>query len=144
MNGQKILPGTCLMKRGEVWWINFDPSVGGEIKKIRPAVIVSNDLSNKHMNRLQVVPVTSQVGRCYPCESYVLLKGKPGKAMADQLTTVSKQRFKQKMCTITAKELFSLEEAIKLQLQINQAASEPTTMADESKFLLLYLLICVT
>jgi len=50
------------MLRGEVWWVNFDPSLGGEIQKTRPAVIVSNNASNRVLNRLQVLPITSQVG----------------------------------------------------------------------------------
>jgi len=76
------------MKRGEVWEVNFEPSVGW---KKRPAVIISNDAANKYLNRVQVVLLTTRVGHIYPGEAVVMLR-QSNKAMADQLTTVSRLR----------------------------------------------------
>lgn len=104
------------MNRGEVWWINFDPSVGGEIKKERPAVIVSNNAANRNLNRVQVVPLTSNTSRIYPSEALVTLQGRPSKAMADQLTTVSKKRMRKKAGDLTPEEIAAVELAVRVQL----------------------------
>jgi mRNA interferase MazF len=107
------------MKRGEVWWVNFDPSVGGEIQKERPAVIVSNDIANRLLNRVQVVPLTSNVERLFPSEAYVSLGGVQHKALADQLTTVSKKRLTNKMGKISKSALQAVERVIKIQLGLS-------------------------
>lgn len=107
-----------MMRRGEVWWVDFNPSIGGEIQKVRPAIIVSNDAANKLLNRVQVVPVTSNNAKCYPCEAYVEIEGKLCKAMADQIATVSKQRLKSKICRISEQNALEVERAIKVQLAL--------------------------
>lgn len=104
------------MKRGEVWWVDFEPALGTEVRKTRPAVIVSNDASNAAMRRVQVVPVTGNTEKLYVFESPVTIKGKPGKAMADQVMTADKRRLKRRIGKVSAPEMLGIERALRIQL----------------------------
>jgi len=104
--------------RGEVWLVDFDPSIGGEIQKTRPAVIISNDKANSRLNRLQVIPISSQIARLYPSEAYITLGGERRKAMADQITTISKTRLKRRLGALTPDDMQSVTKATCVQLAI--------------------------
>ena len=107
------------LKRGEVYWVDFNPSIGGEITKVRPAVIISNNSANKCSNRVQVIPITSNTVKVYPVETIIFIGKKKGKAMADQIATVSKLRITKKICTLTTDEISNIEHTIKLQLGLS-------------------------
>ena len=102
------------MLRGEVWWIEFDPSVGSEIRKTRPAVIVSNDAANRNLPRIMAMPLSSNVTRVYPGEAVVTVAGQPSKAMADQIMAADKRRLKSRVGKLDRTDMTAVEEAIRL------------------------------
>ncbi len=107
------------MKRGEVWWVDFEPATGSEVRKTRPAIIVSNDASNGAMSRVQVIPITSNTSKLYVFESRIDVKGAQGKAMADQIMTADKQRLKKRIGKVSPSEMLGIERAMKIQLGIH-------------------------
>ena len=100
------------MKRGEVWWVTFDPAVGSEIQKTRPAIIVSNDAANRNLKRVVVIPLTSNTSRVFPGEARVTVAGEFCKAMSDQLMAADKLRLKEKLATLSKSDMLEVEQAI--------------------------------
>ncbi len=107
------------MKRGEVYWVRLDPTEGVEIRKTRPAIVVSNDAANRHLKSVTVVPLTSNVRRLSPSQALVVLEDTPGKAMADQMRTVAKSRIVGgRIGTLARADMAEVERAIRTHLAL--------------------------
>jgi len=116
MTGAMLWQRTCKVKRGEVWWVEFDPAVGSEIRKTRPAVIISNDAANRNLARVVLVPLTTSTGRQYPGEALVTVDGQSSKAMADQIMASDKARLKRQLGTVNKSDMQAIEDAIRVHL----------------------------
>jgi mRNA interferase MazF len=103
-------------KRGDVYWVNLDAVVGTEIRKTRPAVIVSNDSCNQYGPRVAVLPITSNADSLYPGEATVEIKGKRGRALGDQIRSIDKSRLKARVGRLTADEMSRVDEALAITL----------------------------
>ncbi len=108
------------MKRGEVWWVEVDPAVGSEIRKTRPAVILSNDAANRNLSRVVVVALSSNTERVYPGNALVMVAGVQSKAMADQMMTADKLRLKSRLGELTKADMQAVEDAVRVQLGLRK------------------------
>ncbi|MDO8746558.1 MAG: type II toxin-antitoxin system PemK/MazF family toxin [Thermodesulfovibrionales bacterium] len=108
------------MTRGEIYLVDFAPSVGAEIRKKRPALIISCNEANKHLRTVIVIPFSSKIDKVYPFE--VLVKKEAGgldvdsKLKVTQMRSVDKTRLKKYVGTLNDDILEELEKAIKLHL----------------------------
>lgn len=85
-----------VVQRFDIWLVNLDPAVGSEIRKTRPALVLSPDEMNAHINTIIIAPMTTK-GREYPTRVPCVLQGKSGQVVLDQLRTVDKQRLAKKL-----------------------------------------------
>jgi len=112
-------------QRGDIWIVQFDPSIGGEIQKTRPAVILSNDTANGLLNCVQVVPISSRTDRLYPAEAYVVVNGERRKAMADQITTISKLRLLRRLGRLADEDMAAVGRVVCMHLACDGACEGP-------------------
>jgi mRNA interferase MazF len=106
-------------RRGEVYWVALDPALGTEIRKTRPAVIISNDSCNRFGSRVVVLPVTSNVSSLYPGEARIELSGAPARVLGDQLRSIDKSRLKARIGTLSQNELDDVEKAVRITLALS-------------------------
>ena len=109
--------------RGEIYWVALDPTVGTEIAKTRPSLIISNDVGNRSSQRVIVAPITSQgTGRIYPFE--VLVPAGEGgltqtsKVLLSQIRTIDKQRLGQWIGVLPTDRMDEVNVAIRISLAV--------------------------
>jgi mRNA interferase MazF len=105
-------------KRGEVYWVNLDPTIGTEINKTRPALVISNDDGNECSRRIIVAPITSSVKMVYPFEVKVEVGQKEGKVLLDQLRSIDKQRLSKKLSVLEYQTMQLVNKALKIALAL--------------------------
>ncbi|HYD44930.1 MAG TPA: type II toxin-antitoxin system PemK/MazF family toxin [Phenylobacterium sp.] len=101
------------MKRGEVWWVELDPTRGSEIRKTRPCIILSVDQVNRARKTVTVVPLSSAPRAYPPISTPVSVNGQPSIAKCDQMRAVDKSRLKSRLGALAPEHLGSVEEAIR-------------------------------
>lgn len=105
-------------RRGEVYWVALDPAIGTEIRKTRPAVVVSNDSCNAFGTRVVVLPLTTNVGSCYPGEALVRVKGEAARALGDQVRSIDKTRLKGRLGRLSRQDMKRVDEALFVTLDL--------------------------
>jgi mRNA interferase MazF len=105
-------------RRGDVYWVALDPARGTEVRKTRPAVIVSNDSCNTYGARVVVVPITSNVSSLYPGEARITVGGKPARALGDQIRSVDKVRLRSRLARLSPEALQNVDVALRITLDL--------------------------
>jgi mRNA interferase MazF len=104
--------------RGDIVWVDLNPARGTEIRKIRPAIVISNDSCNRYGTRVVVLLITGNVDSLYPGETLVQVKGRTARVLGDQIRSVDKSRLGSKIGALSPEELLNVEEAVRVTLDI--------------------------
>ncbi|HTB19082.1 MAG TPA: type II toxin-antitoxin system PemK/MazF family toxin [Bryobacteraceae bacterium] len=106
-------------RRGEIWWVNLDPTVGAEIKKTRPCVVISNSVVNQHRRTVVIVPLSSSPNAAPPLLVSVQCSGQACVAVIDQVRAVSKDRLVRHIENLSTGHLQALEAGLREILELD-------------------------
>src|SRR5439155_2692391 len=98
-------------RRGDIYWVALDPALGTEIRKTRPAIVVSNDSCNAYGARVVVLPVTSNLDSLYPGEARIVVRGGAARALGDQIRSVDKERLRRRISVLSRDEMAVVDES---------------------------------
>lgn len=107
-----------MLQRGDVYWVALDPTVGTEMRKTRPAVIVSNDSCNTYGSRVVVLPLTSNVSSLYPGEAMVRVGARPARVLGDQIRSIDKKRLRNRIGRLSQREMGEVDDALRITLAL--------------------------
>ena len=100
-------------RRGEVYWISFDPEIGHETKKTRPCLIVSNDIGNEVSEIIIIAPITSKISKNYPYNVKAFINGKDAKVMLNQVRAMDKSRVGKIICSLDTSTMDAVDDALR-------------------------------
>lgn len=109
------------IRRGDIFWVNFDPAKASEIQKTRPALVCSHDILNDNSSRIIVAPITSNLKKVYSFEYAIKERGGvQGKIMIDQIKSIDKSRLGKKIGSLTIAEMQEIEAILKFILGLSK------------------------
>ncbi len=108
-----------MVLRGEVWWVRLDPTLGSEIAKTRPCLVLSNNIVNERRRTVVIVPLSSSPAASPPLLVPVQCGGQKAVAVIDQIRAVSKERLDRRMATLSVEHLEAVEEALREVLELD-------------------------
>jgi mRNA interferase MazF len=104
--------------RGEIWWVSLDPVLGSEIRKTRPCLVVTTNIVNNHRRTPVVIPLSSRPAHSPPVLVPITCQGRSTVAVIDQIRAVTRERFRNRIESVSAPQLHAVEDALRSILEL--------------------------
>ena len=105
-------------ERGDIWWVALYPTLGSEIRKTRPCVVMSVKVLNERRRTVIVVPLSSSPHPSPPILIPISCDGRPAMAVSDQIRAVAKERLRSRLGAVTMEEMAGLEDGLRQIMQL--------------------------